>query len=72
MLINKHFQKLTIIIGILVAIIIGISFSGIASSRDETAQSPFSIIFTKSESQEFSKVKVNASKIFRKMIEKIN
>ncbi len=72
MIVNKHFQKLTIIIGILVAIIIGISFSGIASSEDDTAQSPFSIILNKSQSQEFSKVKVKASKIFLKMMEKTN
>lgn len=68
--VNKHFRKLTIIIGILVAIIIGISFSGIASSRDKTAQSPLLLIFNKSQSQEFSKVKINATKIFRKMMEK--
>ena len=70
MIVNKHFQKLTIIIGILVAIIIGISFSGIASSQDDTTQSPFSIILNKSQSTEFSQVKVKASKFFLKMLGK--
>ena len=66
MIANKQFQKLTIIIGILVAIIIGISLTGMVTS-EKTAQTPFSLILKKTQTAEFSKIKGYTSKMLQKM-----
>lgn len=69
MVFKRHFQKITILLGILVAIIIGVSFSGWATDSKDTAQAPFSIQLPQSDTP--LQIEGKAKKLIQHFIKKI-